>query len=113
MRDYLKKNKIVADDIIDTEFEKDPNKYMEAVRFYLDDEFFEEVPLFIKDQDYEMAFDALKGLYILAEQFRLMRLYEYLLEVYESLLDEDLNGMDDKVSAILIEKNHLKEIFNV
>ena len=47
----------------------------------LDDEFFEEIPLFIKDQDYEMAFDALKGLYILAEQFRLMRLYEYLLEV--------------------------------
>lgn len=113
MREYLKKYKIVADDIIDSEFEGDPNKYIEAVKFYLNDEFFSEIQIFIDDQDYEMAFDALKGLFILAEQFRLLRLYEYLVEVYESLLDEDLTDINGKVAAILIERNHLQEIFNV
>ena len=67
--------------------EKHPNinYYEETVNAYLDDPFFSELNDMLKDEDYALAKDATKGLYILASELLLFPLYESLLEIYEDL----------------------------
>ena len=59
--------------------------YEETVNAYLSDPFFKELEGMLDDEDYELAKDALKGLYILASELCLFPLYECLLEIYEDL----------------------------
>ena len=61
------------------------NEYEETVNAYLGDEFFKELEIMLENEDYAMAKDALKGLYILASELCLYPLYEKLLEIYEDL----------------------------
>ena len=61
------------------------NEYEEIVNSYLDDEFFVSIEEMLKDEDYALAKDATKGLYVLASDLVLFELYEVLLEVYEDL----------------------------
>lgn len=63
----------------------DINEYERTLMFYLDDENFKLLGEYIEDEDYAMAKDACKGLYILASELRVFALYETLLEVYEDL----------------------------
>ena len=67
--------------------ERYPNisEYEEIVNAYLDDEFFMQLEGMLEEEDYAMAKDAVKGLYILASELCLFPLYERLLEVYEDL----------------------------
>ncbi len=67
--------------------ERHPNmdEYEEIVNAYLDDEFFTQLEGMLEEEDYAMAKDAVKGLYILAGELCLFPLYERLLEVYEDL----------------------------
>ena len=67
--------------------EKYPNisEYEEIVNAYLADEFFADLEGMLDTEDYAMAKDATKGLYILASELCLFPLYERLLEVYEDL----------------------------
>ena len=44
----------------------DINEYESIVNTYLDDEFFKDLKTMLIDEDYAMAKDAVKGLYILA-----------------------------------------------
>ena len=67
----------------------DIEEYEETVNFYLNDPFFSELEDMLEDEDYAMAKDAVKGLYILAENLHLYPLYEALLEVFEDLEYEE------------------------
>ena len=61
------------------------NDYEETVSAYLSDPFFKELEDMLDDEDYSMAKDAVKGLYILASDLCLFPLYEKLIEIYEDL----------------------------
>ena len=67
--------------------EKYPNidEYKNIVKFYLDDEFFLDIGTYLEDEDYALAKDACKGLFILAQDLYLYPLYMALMEVYEDL----------------------------
>ena len=60
-------------------------EYEEIVNAYLADEFFIQLETMLDEEDYAMAKDATKGLYILASELCLFPLYERLLEIYEDL----------------------------
>lgn len=66
----------------------DLNEYEMIVNAYLSDPFFDEIGNMLDDEDYEMAKDALKGLYILAQDLYLYPLYIAIMDVYEDLTDE-------------------------
>ena len=67
----------------------DFDEYMNIVKFYLKDEFFEEIGTFLENEDYALAKDACKGLFILAQDHCLYPLYITLMEVYEDLCEEE------------------------
>ena len=58
----------------------DFDEYMNIVKFYLKDEFFEEIGTFLENEDYALAKDACKGLFILAQDLCLYPLYITLME---------------------------------
>lgn len=71
--------------------EKFPNiqEYEEAANAYFSDSFFEDIKKYLDDEDYELAKDAIKGLFVLAEELRMYPLYYRLVDVYDDL-DEEL-----------------------
>lgn len=90
----------------------DLNEYENTVNVYLDDEFFKDMKMMLIDEDYAMAKDAIKGLYILASDLYLYPLYERLLELYEDLEYEtyaDLMNHHDEMMEIY---NRIRGIFN-
>lgn len=64
------------------------NEYEEIVNAYLSDPFFYELKDYLDNEDYELAKDATKGLFILAQELRLYPLYIALLDIYEDLEEE-------------------------
>ena len=64
---------------------KDLQEYEEIVNAYLSDPFFKEIESMLDDEDYALAKDATKGLYILAQDLYLYPLYEKITEIYEDL----------------------------
>lgn len=111
MKTEFEKRAILIDDIIQNYTDLD--EYKKVARTYLNDDFFEELPIFIAQNDYEMAKDALKGLYILALELRMIRLYQELLEIYECLIDEEYKNLDDNVKKVMEIRTDLLEFFNV
>ena len=88
------------------------NYYEETVNAYLSDPFFNELKEMLENEDYAMAKDAVKGLYILASELCLYPLYESLLDIFEDLeyetYDEILNHYE-----VMIEKyKKIRGIFN-
>lgn len=75
---------------IDQILEKYPNiqEYEEIANAYLADPFFEDINHYLEDEDYELAKDALKGLFVLAQELRMYPLYIKLVDVYEDLDSE-------------------------
>ena len=61
------------------------NEYEETVNAFLSDPFFKEIESMLDDEDYALAKDATKGLYILAQDLYLYPLYEKITEIYEDL----------------------------
>ena len=57
------------------------NDYEETVNAYLSDEFFRQLEDMLDNEDYAMAKDATKGLYVLASELCLFPLYEGLLSI--------------------------------
>ncbi|MBR3228268.1 MAG: hypothetical protein IKF68_06965 [Erysipelotrichaceae bacterium] len=66
----------------------DINEYEEIVNSYLSDPFFLELEEYLENEDYALAKDALKGLFILAQELYLYPLYIALMEVYEDIEEE-------------------------
>ena len=67
---------------------KNINEYEETVNIYLKDPFFVDLEKYLEDEDYAMAKDAAKGLFILAQELNLYPLYISLMDVYEDLEEE-------------------------
>jgi hypothetical protein len=85
--------------------------YEEALRFYLQDDFFDELKGFLDNNDFEMAKDALKGLYILAGDLKLFPLYESLLEIYQDLLEEEYRYLGERYETMKAIHDALLEDF--
>lgn len=64
------------------------NEYEEIVNAYLSDPFFNEMEEMIDDEDYALMKDAVKGLFLLAQELYLYPLYLALVEIFEDLEDE-------------------------
>ena len=81
----------------------DINVYEETVNAYLADEFFKDLKVMLENEDYALAKDAVKGLYVLAGELCLFPMYEKLLEVYEDLeyetYDQVMGHYDDMMKA--------------
>ena len=88
----------MKEDIIDFEINDEENTVSrEVIRVYLEDE------------DYAMAKDATKGLYLLAMELKLYRLYETLLDIYEDLESELYTDVLKHYEDMYSEYCHLKE----
>lgn len=94
--------------------EKYPNLdvYEETVNAYFSDPFFKELKDMLQDEDYAIAKDAVKGLYILASELCLYPLYEKLLDIYEDLEYEDYKEILNKYDDMLNTYNKIRGVFN-
>ena len=81
----------------------------EVIRVYLEDEFFNDLKKYLEDEDYAMAKDATKGLYLLAMELKLYRLYETLLDIYEDLESELYTDVLKHYEDMYSEYRRLKE----
>ena len=94
--------------------EKFPNidYYEQTVNAYLDDPFFKELEGMLEDEDYALAKDATKGLYILASELCLYPLYEALLDIYEDLEYETYDTVLGHYEDMMEKYNKIRSIFN-
>lgn len=92
---------------------KYPNiqEYEEIVNTFLSDPFFKEIGDYLKDEDYALAKDACKGLYVLSQQLCLFPLYMALLEVYEDLEEEIYKDVDGHYQDMLKVYERIKGAF--
>ena len=88
------------------------NEYEETVNAFLSDEFFKDVGNMLEEEDYAMAKDAVKGLYVLASQLYLFPLYEKLLEVYEDLEYETYNDVKEHYRDMYETYERIRGVFN-
>ena len=91
----------------------DLNEYEEIVNTYLSDPFFKEIEKFLDDEDYALAKDATKGLYLLAQDLQLFPLYFALLEIYEDLESELYKEAMEHYRDMLETYGRIKGVFNV
>ena len=99
-------------DII-TEAYPDLSEYEEIVNAYLDDENFSELGRYLDEEDYALAKDAVKGLYLLAQDLRLFPLYESLLEIYEDLAYEMYDGVYTRYQDMIDVYREIRDVFYV
>lgn len=88
------------------------NEYEEIVNAYLADEFFKELEMMLEEEDYAIAKDATKGLYVLAGELYLFPLYERLLEVYEDLEYETYGDVSDHYKDMIETYRRIRGVFN-
>ena len=88
------------------------NDYEETVNAYLADEFFKELDMMLEEEDYALAKDAVKGLYILAGELCLFPLYEKLLEIYEDLEYETYQDVRSHYFDMFETYKRIRGIFN-
>ncbi len=99
-------------DLISNKF-VDINEYEEIVNTYLSDPFFEEIKSYLEDEDYALAKDAVKGLFILAQELQLFPLYIALLEIYEDIDAEFYQDVMKHYDEMIVVYNRIKGVFNV
>ncbi len=90
----------------------DINVYEETVNVYLADEFFKDLKAMLENEDYALAKDAVKGLYVLAGELCLFPLYEKLLEVYEDLEYETYGDVRAHYEDMMLTYEKIRGIFN-
>ena len=88
------------------------NEYEEIMNAYLADEFFKELEMMLEEEDYAIAKDATKGLYVLAGELYLFPLYERLLEVYEDLEYETYGDVSDHYKDMIETYQRIRGVFN-
>ena len=67
----------------------------------------------LKDEDYALAKDATKGLFVLAEELRLYPLYMALLDIYEDLENEDYKSAYDNYQKMMTVYKNIRSVFHV
>ena len=88
------------------------NYFEETVNAYLDDPFFKELKDMLENEDYALAKDAVKGLYILASELCLFPLYETLLDIYEDLEFETYDDVLKHYEEMMQKYKKIRGIFN-
>ncbi|MBO7676235.1 MAG: hypothetical protein J6S49_01785 [Erysipelotrichaceae bacterium] len=88
------------------------NDYEEVVNAFLADEFFKDLEMMLEEEDYAMAKDATKGLYVLASELYLFPLYEKLLEVYEDLEYETYQDTMEHYRDMYDTYERIRGVFN-
>ncbi|MBR2577842.1 MAG: hypothetical protein IKE38_02820 [Erysipelotrichaceae bacterium] len=91
----------------------DINEYEEIVNAYLSDPFFEELEAYLDDEDYALAKDALKGLYILAQDLYLYPLYMAIMEVYEDIEEEIYKDVMGHYAEMMRVYRNIRSVFHV
>ena len=66
----------------------------------------------LENEDYAMAKDAVKGLYILASELCLYPLYESLLDIYEDLEYETYDNILNHYDEMMKKYKKIRGIFN-
>lgn len=87
--------------------------YINTVKFYLDDEFFDGIGNYLNNEDYALAKDATKGLFILASDLCLYPLYIALMEVYEDLCVEEYGDVIKHYDEMKIVYDKFRGAINV
>lgn len=87
------------------------NEYESIVNAYFEDEFFVKLKEYLDDEDYELAKDAVKGLYTLAEELYLFPLYMALLDIYEDIEEEIYNELIKKYDSMYEIYKKMKGVF--
>ncbi len=82
-----------------------------TIKYYLEDEFFGMLKDYLDTQDYNLAKDMIKGLYILAGELRLFALYQGLLDIYEDLDFEEYESVNQHYDVMIAEYHRLREVF--
>ena len=90
----------------------DINNYEETVNAYFADPFFNELKNMLEDEDYALAKDAVKGLYVLASELCLYPLYESLLDIYEDLEYEIYTDTIKKYNDMILIYKKIRGVFN-
>ena len=95
--------------------DKYPNiqEYEEIVNTYLSDPFFKEIGDYLNNEDYALAKDATKGLYILASELCLYNLYMAILEIYDDLESEDYSEVLKHYKEMLVTYKKVRGAFHV
>ena len=88
------------------------NTYEETVNAFFADPFFKELKQMLEDEDYALAKDATKGLYILASELCLYPLYEKLLDIYEDLEYETYSEVLNKYKDMYKTYEKIRGVFN-
>jgi len=91
----------------------DDKEYEEIVNFYFSDENFKLLGKYIEDEDYALAKDAAKGLYVLAGELRLYPIYQAILEVYEDLEAETYDEIEGHYKEMMNTYERVRGIFCV
>lgn len=111
MKDKYSKAGLNFDIIIDKY--PDINEYENIVNVYLDDEFFTGLKDYLEEEDYALAKDATKGLYILASDLCLYPLYTSLLEIYEDIEDETYSDCLKHYEEMMKVYKKIRGVFSV
>jgi hypothetical protein len=99
-------------DLINSKY-PDINEYEKIVNFYLEDEFFEGIGKYLENEDYALAKDATKGLFILAQDLYLYPLYIALVDIYEDLDSELYNDVNNHYKDMKEVYEKIRGIFHV
>lgn len=91
---------------------KDINEYELTVNAYLDDEYFKDLKIMLEEEDYAMAKDATKGLFILAQELLIFPLYERLMEIYEDLEYETYADVLSHYDSMNEKYKQIRGVFN-
>ena len=102
-------NKEIELEVISSE--KYDEETLRAIKFYLADEFFDELKNYLETEDYNMAKDVVKGLYILAGEFKFFKLYQCLIDIYEDLMYDEYKSVIDHYEKMYVEYGRLKEVY--
>ena len=97
-------------DIIIDKF-KNIDDYEETANVYLSDPFFKEIEEYLDNEDYALAKDATKGLYVLASELCMFPLYEALLEIYEDLEEEIYKDVNTHYEELIKVYEKIKGVF--
>lgn len=90
----------------------DINNYETTLNAYLDDPFFQELKEMLESEDYALAKDATKGLYILASELCVWPLYESLLDLYEDLEYETYENVIEHYQDAMEKYKKIRGMFN-
>ena len=99
-------------DLINSNY-PDITEYEKIVNFYLEDEFFEGIGKYLENEDYALAKDATKGLFILAQDLYLYPLYIALVDIYEDLDSELYNDVNNHYKDMKEVYEKIRGIFHV